>query len=119
MYGGCAMAGALIAARTLKKGDLMVVLIPDTGERYLSKVYDEDWLRRNQLLESGIDLNVGPAIRDCRELSLRAGVYCRRRCAQSSSVWRLRHQFRIGGRSQSWMEAGSGATGVGWGCFTR
>ena len=56
---GCAMVGALRAAESMKDGDLMVVIIPDTGERYLSKCYDEDWLMRNQLLDSPIEMNVG------------------------------------------------------------
>jgi len=30
---------------------LVVCMLPDTGERYLSKMYNEDWLRENQLLE--------------------------------------------------------------------
>ena len=33
--------------------------IPDTGERYLSKVYDDDWLRTNGLLESSLHLTAG------------------------------------------------------------
>ncbi len=60
--GGCAMYGALIAARKLAATDLMVVVIPDTGQRYLSKVYDEEWLQKNQLLDSGIDLSVGEIV---------------------------------------------------------
>jgi cystathionine beta-synthase len=30
---------------------LVVCILPDTGERYLSKVYNEDWMRENRLLE--------------------------------------------------------------------
>jgi cystathionine beta-synthase len=30
---------------------LIVCILPDTGERYLSKVYNEEWLREHQLLE--------------------------------------------------------------------
>jgi cystathionine beta-synthase len=30
---------------------LVVCVLPDTGERYLSKLYNEEWLRENQLLE--------------------------------------------------------------------
>ena len=56
---GTAVCAALEAAREMKEGDLMVVIIPDTGERYLSKVYDEDWLRRNGLTESGLNLTAG------------------------------------------------------------
>jgi cystathionine beta-synthase len=30
---------------------LVVCVLPDTGERYLSKLYNDEWLRENQLLE--------------------------------------------------------------------
>ena len=30
---------------------LIVCVLPDTGERYLSKLYNEEWMRENQLLE--------------------------------------------------------------------
>lgn len=56
---GMVMHVALRVAETLGPDDLMVVLIPDTGERYLSKVYNEDWLRENQLLDSGLSQSAG------------------------------------------------------------
>ena len=56
---GTAICAALEAAQKMGPDDLMVVLIPDTGERYLSKVYDEDWLRRNGLMESSLSLTAG------------------------------------------------------------
>jgi cystathionine beta-synthase len=31
---------------------LIVAILPDTGERYLSKVYSDEWMRENQLLEA-------------------------------------------------------------------
>ena len=30
----------------------IVVMLPDTGERYLSKLYSDEWMRENQLLEA-------------------------------------------------------------------
>ncbi|MGE4618208.1 MAG: pyridoxal-phosphate dependent enzyme, partial [Planctomycetota bacterium] len=56
---GTAVCAALEAAQKMGPDDLMVVIIPDTGERYLSKVYDEDWLRRNGLVESSLSLTAG------------------------------------------------------------
>lgn len=50
---GTALYAALQVARRAKEGDLVVVLIPDTGERYLSKVHSDVWMRDNRLLESG------------------------------------------------------------------
>jgi cystathionine beta-synthase len=31
---------------------LIVAILPDTGERYLSKVYSDEWMRENQMLEA-------------------------------------------------------------------
>ena len=30
----------------------MVTILCDTGERYLSKLYDDNWMRENQMLEA-------------------------------------------------------------------
>jgi len=49
--GGMAMWVALQVARTLGADDLLVVLLPDTGERYLSKVHNDAWMRDNHLLD--------------------------------------------------------------------
>jgi len=49
--GGTAMAGALKYADRMKDQDVMVILLPDTGERYLSKIYNDDWMRENGFLE--------------------------------------------------------------------
>ncbi|MBI3580088.1 MAG: CBS domain-containing protein, partial [Ignavibacteriales bacterium] len=37
-------------AERLSEKDVMVVLLPDTGERYLSKMYNDDWMRENRFL---------------------------------------------------------------------
>ncbi|MGB2868146.1 MAG: cystathionine beta-synthase [Bacteroidota bacterium] len=47
---GTAMAGALKVAERLGEKDVMVVLLPDAGERYLSKIYNDDWMRENRFL---------------------------------------------------------------------
>jgi len=46
---GAAVAGALAYARDRALGPeaVVVVLLPDSGSRYLSKVFDDDWLREN------------------------------------------------------------------------
>src|SRR5499427_7829792 len=46
---GTALAAALRYARRLTKDDLVVVLCPDTGRNYLSKMYDDAWLAANNL----------------------------------------------------------------------
>jgi cystathionine beta-synthase len=42
--GGTAVAAALEVGRELGPDDLVVVLIPDSGRGYLSRVFDEDWM---------------------------------------------------------------------------
>jgi cystathionine beta-synthase len=49
---GSAMHGALEYAREhLKDGDVMVVLLPDHGTRYLNKVYNDHWMKDHGFLE--------------------------------------------------------------------
>jgi cystathionine beta-synthase len=50
---GSAVAGAIKYAREQRLGpeDVVVVLLPDSGSRYLSKVFDDDWMRENGFLE--------------------------------------------------------------------
>jgi cystathionine beta-synthase len=51
---GSAVYGALqYAARHLKRDDVMVVLLPDHGTRYLGKIYNDDWMREQAFLEEG------------------------------------------------------------------
>jgi cystathionine beta-synthase len=54
---GLAMAGALKwlrspAAEYLTEDDIVVVLLPDSGSRYLSKIFDDSWMRENGFLAS-------------------------------------------------------------------
>jgi cystathionine beta-synthase len=51
---GSAVAVALRLAKELDEDKTVVVLIPDTGERYLSKVHSEEWLRENGYLEEDL-----------------------------------------------------------------
>ncbi|GAB4122784.1 MAG: cystathionine beta-synthase [Roseiflexaceae bacterium] len=50
---GLAVAGALkwMRSANLNDDDLVVVLLPDSGSRYLSKVFDDNWMRENGFLE--------------------------------------------------------------------
>lgn len=52
---GMAVAGALrwIRAHNLGPDKTVVVLLPDSGSRYLSKIFSDDWMRENGFLESG------------------------------------------------------------------
>jgi cystathionine beta-synthase len=41
-----------VARRVDDAGAYIVAVLPDTGERYLSKLYSDEWMRENQLLDS-------------------------------------------------------------------
>ncbi len=49
---GSAVAAALRYARGLSADRLVVVLLPDSGSRYLSKAFDDDWMRENGFLDT-------------------------------------------------------------------
>lgn len=49
---GAAVFGALKYARKhLKKGDTMVIILPDHGTRYLGKIYNDSWMKDHGYLE--------------------------------------------------------------------
>lgn len=49
---GSALHGALeYAQANLKKDDIMVILLPDHGTRYLNKVYNDQWMKDHGFLE--------------------------------------------------------------------
>jgi cystathionine beta-synthase len=54
---GSAVAGALqyIRKHELGPDKTVVVILPDSGSRYLSKVFDDDWMRENRFLQSSIE----------------------------------------------------------------
>ncbi len=52
---GSAVAGAVrwLTRRPLPEGSTVVVLLPDSGDRYLSKFYSDDWLREKGFFDAG------------------------------------------------------------------
>jgi len=49
--GGTAMCAALEVARDLEPDDVMVVIIPDSGRGYLSKVFNDAWMLQNGFID--------------------------------------------------------------------
>lgn len=49
---GAAVYGALEYAKQhkLTKDDLMVIILPDSGTRYISKIYNDEWMKENGFL---------------------------------------------------------------------
>jgi cystathionine beta-synthase len=51
--GGTAVAAALAVGRDLGPDDLVIVLIPDSGRGYLSRVFDDEWMAGYGFLRGG------------------------------------------------------------------
>jgi cystathionine beta-synthase len=61
---GAAVCAALRSADKLTENDLMVVIIPDSGTRYLSKIYNDNWMRENQFIEPRVKVSAGQVVQD-------------------------------------------------------
>lgn len=48
---GSAVAGLLQIRDWFKEGDVVVIVFPDHGSRYMAKMYNEDWLRERGFLK--------------------------------------------------------------------
>lgn len=59
---GTALGAALQYARHLTPRDVVVVLLPDTGRGYLSKQFNDTWMRENNMLV--MSENEQPTLRD-------------------------------------------------------
>jgi cystathionine beta-synthase len=62
--GSCGMAvvAALQVAASAPADSLIVVLLPDSGRGYLSKVFNDDWLASYGFLQSGTERTVGDVL---------------------------------------------------------
>ncbi len=63
--GSCGMAvvAALRVAATAGPDDVIVVLLPDSGRGYLSKVFNDEWLSRYGFLQSDSEATIGDVLR--------------------------------------------------------
>ena len=63
--GSCGMAtvAALRVAERLTPDDLVVVLLPDSGRGYLSKVFNDDWMADYGFLSTAVESTVGDVLR--------------------------------------------------------
>jgi cystathionine beta-synthase len=60
--GGC-ISGALRLAKELGPNDFVVALLPDTGMRYLSKVYNEEWMRERGYVDAATAITVAEVVK--------------------------------------------------------
>ncbi len=59
---GSAVAGMARVLPTLTEKDFLVVFIPDTGLRYLSKLYNNEWMKDNRYFESSVPLTAAEIV---------------------------------------------------------
>jgi cystathionine beta-synthase len=64
--GGC-ISGTLQVARKCKKGHIVVGFLPDSGTRYLSKVYSDSWMREHGYAEAEVALTAADVVRFKRQ----------------------------------------------------
>ncbi|MDE2237518.1 MAG: pyridoxal-phosphate dependent enzyme, partial [Elusimicrobia bacterium] len=91
--GGAAVWAGLKYAERLGSKDLMVVLLPDTGMRYLSKIYNDEWMRENQYLETELRLRAKDVMAAKRRARRRKGLLMSRpRETLLEALGRMRRQ---------------------------
>jgi cystathionine beta-synthase len=59
--GGC-LSAALRLARNLDEKAYIVAFMPDSGMRYLSKVYNEEWMRERGYVDSAVAITAGEVV---------------------------------------------------------
>ncbi|GAA0636564.1 cystathionine beta-synthase [Sporichthya brevicatena] len=59
---GMAVAGALRAAEKAGPDDVVVVLLPDSGRGYLSKIFNDDWMADYGFISAGGEVTVGEVL---------------------------------------------------------
>src|ERR1700723_3147987 len=64
--GGC-ISAALKLAKTCKQGDMIVAFMPDSGSRYMSKVYNDGWMREHGYVDAEVALSAADVIRVKRQ----------------------------------------------------
>src|SRR5271166_685996 len=64
--GGC-LSAALRLAKDLGPDDYVVALLPDTGMRYLSKVYNDEWMRERGYVESSVPITAAEVVNAKRQ----------------------------------------------------
>jgi cystathionine beta-synthase len=94
--GGLAVHAALEVAEEVDDPTaLMVVILPDSGRSYLSKIYSDTWMRQYGFLERGAELTVGDVLRrknDAREIPALVAIDTHHRVRDAIA---LLHEHRV------------------------
>jgi len=62
--GGAAVVGAIKYAKTLKEQKKILVVLPDSGNRYASKIYNDEWMMAKGYIDSAFNVQIGDLLRD-------------------------------------------------------
>jgi cystathionine beta-synthase len=94
--GGLALHAALqVATETDDPDAMIVVILPDGGRSYLSKIYSDSWMQQYGFLDRGSDLTVGDVLRrksDAGEIPSLVTVETHHRVRDAVS---LLHEHRV------------------------
>ena len=90
---GAAVVGALRVGKTLSEKDVIVVILPDTGRAYLSKIFSESWMKemgflagspyrmtlkqlllRKEFADKLISINLKAIVKEAIEVMRRDGI---------------------------------------------
>lgn len=67
---GAAVYGALEYARNNNLGpeDVVVIILPDSGTRYMSKIYNDEWMKENSFMDASSNLKAIEIVRRRAEI---------------------------------------------------
>jgi predicted transcriptional regulator len=61
---GTAVHVAMKISEELDEKNIVVTIIPDSGTRYLSKIYNDNWMKENQFVEAPVYVRASEVVRD-------------------------------------------------------
>jgi len=95
--GGAAVAGAIKYAKASGKKENILVMLADGASKYISKIFNDDWMRENGFL----DTEEGPTLGTVRDLLGRKGATSKVETANSSdSILTVVNKLKSFGISQ-------------------
>jgi cystathionine beta-synthase len=62
--GGAAVVGAIKYAKTLKEPKKILVILPDSGNRYASKIYNDEWMMAKGYIDSTFNVIIADLLKD-------------------------------------------------------
>lgn len=62
--GGAAIVGAIKYAKTLKEPKKILVILPDSGNRYSSKIFNDEWMMAKGYIDSSFNVIISDLLND-------------------------------------------------------